>query len=169
MHKKLIFSPLVLALFFLCNGCKIYNFSGANIPPDVKTVSVENFVNESGLGPARLAQIFSEKLRDYMQTNSTLRGVKNNGDLQFEGSIVGFVVGPAAPTGTEISALNRLTIRLKVKFTNTKTEAQSFEKEFSFFADYNQTESLASVENRLVDEISTQIVFDIFNAALSNW
>ena len=160
---------LIFIFLLFLNACKIYNFSGANLPPDTKTVSIDNFINESGLGPARLAQIFSEKLRDYMQTNSSLRGVKNNGDLQFEGSITRFAVSPVAPTGTEVSALNRLTITVKVKFTNVKYENQSFDKEFSFYDDYQQSESLANVENRLVETITTQIVFDIFNASLSNW
>lgn len=156
-------------LMLSTSSCGIYNFTGANISPDIKTVSVENFINETGLGPPRLAQNFSEKLRDYLQSNSTLRGVKRDGDLHFEGSIVSYTITPIAPTGQELASRNRLTVKFKVKFINTKDEKQNFEQEFSNYEDYEQRQSLSSVEESLLEIIMERTSFDIFNKALSNW
>lgn len=166
LTKKLL---LVVATLTLLSSCGIYNFTGANIPPGIKTVSVVNFTNQTGLGPPRLPQNFTEKLRDYLQSNSTLRGVDRNGDLQFEGSIVGYTITPLQPTAQEISAQNRLTITIKIKYTNTVIEKESFETPFSFYFDYAQNKSYNSIEDEALETITTQIVFDIFNKALSNW
>ena len=71
------------------SGCGVYSFTGTSISPDVKTISVQNFVNETGLGPTRLSQTFTEKLKEYFLQNSNLKLVKYDGDLQLEGSIIG--------------------------------------------------------------------------------
>jgi hypothetical protein len=159
----------LLPFFLFLGSCRIYNFSGANLPPDIKTVSVENFPNNSGLGPPTMSQIFTEKLRDYLQTNSSLRGVPRNGDLQFRGYISQYNLKPIAPTGSETASQTRIEIIIKVEFTNTKYEEQSFSQDFSRYADFQQSQSLASVENQLVEQILDDIVLDIFNKSLSNW
>ncbi|MFN0048385.1 MAG: LptE family protein [Cytophagales bacterium] len=160
---------VVIILISALSSCGVYNFTGANIPPEIKTVSVVNFTNQTGLGPPRLPQNFTEKLRDYMQSNSTLRGVNKDGDLQFEGSIVGYTITPQAPTAQELSSRNRLTISIKVKYINTVKEKEGFEAPFFFYFDYPQSQSLSQVEDQAIEEITNQIVFDIFNKALSNW
>jgi len=167
-NYALQFLALTIA-FSTLSSCGIYNFTGANIPPEIKTVSVDNFINETGLGPPRLPQNFSEKLRDYMQSNSTLRGVRKDGDLQFEGSIIGYTISPIGPTAQELASRNRLTITIKVKFINTVKEKESFEQPFNFYFDYPQSQSLTQVEDEAIETITNQIVFDIFNKALSNW
>jgi hypothetical protein len=116
-----------------------------------------------------LAQNFTEKVRDYFQSNSSVRIVRSEGDLKMEGVIVGYSVTPQAPTATESASLNRLTIRVKVQFENTKDTTNKFNQEFSFYGDYDQKKSLNDVETDLLETISNQIVFDIFNKALSNW
>ena len=65
--------------------------------------------------------------------------------------------------------MNRLTITVNVKFTNTKTPAQNFEKSFTQFADYESTKSLNMVEEELVKEITDKLTNDIFTASLVNW
>lgn len=160
----------VVVSFLGLQGCGIYNFSGANLPPDIKTVSVENFINETGLGPPRLQQNFSQKLRDYLQANSTLRGVAKDGDLHFEGSITRYYIEPVAPTGNEISRFSRLKVHFKVKFTNTKYEKLSFEQEFVNYEDFLSSQPLTAVENELLELIMDRTIFDVFNKALlSNW
>ena len=62
------------------------------------------------------------------QTNLDL--VTKNGDLHFEGSITGYKVTSVAIQGNETAALNRLTITVKVKFTNTKDSSLDFETNF---------------------------------------
>ncbi|HAR19524.1 MAG TPA: hypothetical protein DCR46_02620 [Cytophagales bacterium] len=165
---------LFLGFVFYClSSCGIYSFTGTSISPDIKTISIRNYTNETGLGPAILSQNFTEKLKEYFLQNSNLKLVKTNGDLQLEGSIISYALGPVgAQQGTnqfQTGQQNRLTIRVRTKFTNTKDESLNYEKEFSFYDDFTLNQSLSTVENQKVETITDQIVLDIFNASVANW
>lgn len=160
---------LCLLLLLILSGCGVYNFTGGSIPSDVKNISIAVFYNESGSGPPTMSQQLTEKLKDYYQSNSKLSIVNSNGDWQLSGMIVGYTVSPLAPKANETTALSRLTITVKAEFINTKNEEQNFNQNFSFYGDFDQSKSLTEVENKLVDEILQQIVFDIFTKTTSNW
>ncbi|WP_378410092.1 LptE family protein [Rhodocytophaga aerolata] len=142
-----------------------------SLSPDVQTISVSNFINNSGGGPANITQNFTERVKEYFQQNSTLKIYQPDGtaDLLLEGAITGYDVTPIAPTEGQFAALNRLTVRVQVKFTNTKDETQNFDSPFSFYADFDQSRTLTSVENELLTVIFDQIVLDIFNKSVANW
>ena len=88
---------------------------------------------------------------------------KKNGDLKFEGEIIGYDVQPIAIQGDETSALNRLTMTVKVRYTNTFDREKDFVLNFSRFADYQSSNDLASVEETLIQEINDQLTQDIFD------
>lgn len=168
---------LFAAVLLTAGGCRVvrYSFTGTSIDPDVyKTISVNMFFNNAGNGPANLAQRFSEQMRDYYQNNSSLRIVGNGtGDLHFEGAIVGYELSPVAPTGdqgTQVQAsLSRLTIRVQVKFVNTKDEEQNFDQPFSAYEDFPQAQTLSQVEASLIPVITERIILDVFNRSVANW
>ena len=165
-------SWFLLLLLIWNSACGIYSFTGASVSPDIKTLSVLNFDDRSGSGPTFLAQAFSEKTREYFQRNTNLGLVNREGDLQLEGSISQYSLSPVAPVGSqgvERAAQTRLTIAVKVRFTNSKNSKQNFEQVFSFFQDFDQGKSFASVERELIETISDQIILDIFNKSLANW
>lgn len=151
------------------SGCGIYSFTGASVSPDIKTVSIQYFQNNAPLIQPRLSQIFTEALRERFVSQTNLSLITKNGDLNFEGSITGYGVQPVAIQGNDQAALNRLTITVSVKFTNTKSEKQSYETSFSRFADYSSATELTSVEEELMKNITDQLVGDIFNKAMVNW
>ena len=169
-------SFLAFLLFtMLLQACGVYSFTGATLPPTINTISIQPFFNDTGNGPPNLSQNFTERLRDYFQSNTDLALVDTDGDLQLDGSIVGWQLSPVAPTATgnnqpDRAGLQRLTITVAVNFINTQDEQQSFERNFSFYADYNpQQTDFAAEEQRLIDEISETIIFDIFNNTVANW
>ena len=169
--------PVFLLLILAVSGCGIYSFTGANISPDVKTVSIEYFSNEAGDGPPNLSQQFTEKMKDYFQNNTNLAfDNSGNGDLQFTGAITGFNYAPMAPTSSgnpnepDVAGQQRLTITVKVQYSNTKDDEYDFDRSFSFYADYNpSTTQLSAVEPDLIDQIFDAIILDIFNASVANW
>jgi Lipopolysaccharide-assembly len=146
-----------------------YSFSGASIPPEAKTVSVLYFTNNASLAPPTLSQVFSEALRDKLSTQTRLGLVKKGGDLNFEGSIIGYETKPIMIQSTDQAAMNRLTITVNVKYTCSFDDKKNFEQTFSRFFDYSSDKSLASVENDLIGNINLQLVQDIFNRALNDW
>ncbi len=169
--KRVIFLALLLITAgYIFSSCKIsYSFTGANISPDVKTFSVYYFPNRAQLVNPTLSQEFTESLREKLQRQTSLDEVQENGDLEFEGQITGYEVRPMAIQKEDLAALNRLTITIKVKFTNNKDTEQSVERSFSAFEEFDSTSSLADVEDGLVPEILKKINEDIFNATIANW
>ncbi|MCG8305844.1 MAG: LPS assembly lipoprotein LptE [Cytophagales bacterium] len=175
IRRLLIFSYSVITI----TACGVYSFTGANISPDIKTISIQTFYDEVGTGPPNLSQLFSEKIRDYYQQNTSLTIIDNEGDLQLEGSIVGYRLSPMAPRASgsqnfedaDIAALQRLTITVKVTYLNTQDDSYDFEgQNFSFFLDYDpEKQDFNSIEASLVEEIYDAIILDIFNASVANW
>lgn len=166
---RFAFALCILAVIAL-QGCKIhYSLSGASIPPEAKTVSVQYFQNNASLAPPTLSQKFTEALRDKLSTQTRLGLVSRGGDLDYEGSIIGYNTAPIAIQSTDQAALNRLTISVNVKYTCVFDEKKNFEQTFSRFYDYPSTQSLASVEDQLIQEINDQLVQDIFNRSLNDW
>ena len=169
---------LVLLLPLLFSGCSVkYSFTGTNINYElVKTFSVENFFNDSGGGPANMEQRFTETLKEYYQRNTQLELVRNNGDLQFSGSIVRYSLSPQAvvssgdPNLPDRAGQMRLTISVEVDYLNLSNEEENKKQTFTFFQDYDpRTVTLLDVENQLVEDIFETIIQDIFTATVANW
>ena len=171
MQRKLIlFSLCALLAGGIVNSCKIsYSFTGANIAHDVKTFSVYYFPNRARLVNPTLSQMFTEALREKLQRQTSLDELEENGDLIFEGQITGYEVRPMSIQKEDMAALNRLTVRINLKYTNNKDTEQNVERSFSAFEDFDSTSSLSDVEDGLVPEIIKKLTEDIFNATLANW
>ena len=165
------------ALLLLTTACGIYSFDGASIDYNqTKTLSIANFINESGSGPPNMGITFTEGLKDYFQRRTKLELIQRQGDLQFEGEIANYTVRPQAisssgsSTVADGTGLMRLTISVALAFTNTKNEDVNLQQSFSFFADYDpETTTLNAVEDDLVEEIFEQLYFDIFQASVAQW
>lgn len=157
-------------LMVLFASCRVsYSFTGASISPNVKTVSIAYFPNNAGLVVPTLSRTFTDALRDYFTSQTNLNLVDRNGDLNLEGAITQYAVQPVAIQGNETAALNRLTIVVSVKFTNKTDSKQVWENTFSRYQDYPSTSNLVSVQEKLIGEITDQLVQDIFNKAVVNW
>ncbi|MFT5886421.1 MAG: hypothetical protein ACI9IP_002888 [Arcticibacterium sp.] len=163
---KLLFG---LAILGLLQGCGIYSFTGTTLSPDLKTVTIQNFGIGVAGGPQDLTIDFNEALKEYYQRNTNLKLVPTEGDLFLGGSIVKYEMTPLATTASDKAAMNRLTVTVEVSFQNSMTEDESFEKEFSFYQDFPQEQSLTDVEKSLVPKIIDQLVLDIFGATAAQW
>ncbi len=161
----LIFS--ILPLMQACKGG--YSFTGAEINPNIKTITIKFFPNRASLVQPNLSNVFTETLKDKFVSQTNLELVNFGGDLTLEGEIVNYTVSAQSYQGNETAALNRLTITVKVKYTNDIEPDKSFENSFSRYADFDSQQSLSSVESSLIEEISKELSIDIFNKALANW
>jgi hypothetical protein len=164
----------VLILSLLLNSCKIgYSFSGASISPAVKSVFVDFFANRARVVNPTLSQTFTEAMKDKFINESGLSLAPDQGDLEFSGEINGYDVRPLSiqqgTQGQDFASMNRLTISVKVVFTNNKDHAQDFNTSFSAYYDWESTRSLNSVESTAVEVIVDQLMNDIFNKSVANW
>jgi hypothetical protein len=161
---------LLIAIIGL-TGCTVkYSFTGASIPTESKTVSIYDFPNLAPLVNPTLSNTFSEALKDKFVSLTRLQLVSEYGDLEFSGAIVDYRTQPMAiQANSDVAAQNRLTISIKVKFTNAQNPKSNFDTNFSRFADYDSDRDLSTVESALVDEILEQLIDDIYNKAVVNW
>ncbi|HEU5292726.1 MAG TPA: LptE family protein [Cyclobacteriaceae bacterium] len=171
-------SKLGWLLFVCCacisTSCGVYSFQGTTT--NAKNISIDEFYNNTDLGPANLGQTFTNRLKDYFIQNTNLSVIQSNGELQLEGIITAYTLTPIAPTSTgDQSQINsasstRLTITVKANYINTLDESMSFkDKSFSFFKDFSNDQTLADIEEQLIKQIFDQISLDIFNASVANW
>ncbi len=170
LKKSLIIFLTALLTTGIFNSCKVgYSFTGANISPAVKTFSVYYFPNRARLVNPTLSQSFTEELREKLQRQTSLNELAEDGDLIFEGQITGYDVRPMAVQKDDLAALSRLTITVRVKYTNSIDPDQSIDRSFSAFEDFDGSQTLTAVEDGLVPEIISKLTEDIFNATLANW
>jgi hypothetical protein len=160
-------TAILMAAFM--QGCGVYSFTGASIPPAAKTISVQQFPNNAPLVQPMLSQLFTDALRDKFASQTNLSQIPANGDLAFDGAITDYRTQPVAITGDETAALNRLTIAVRVIYTNRFDEKQNFETTFSRYEDYESSRALSEVEDQLMAEIIEALVQDVFNSSVVNW
>jgi len=173
MYRPKYSIALGFVFVLLLAGCA-FNFGfkptpGGDPEYDGKKLSVTNFQSIAPLAPSTFGQSFTESLRDIFITQSKVTLVKDRGDVALEGSITGYNVKPVAITSNETAANNRLTITIKVSCVNNVKPKESFEQTFSRFADFDGTQDLSQVEDELIEEITEQLVQDIFNQTFGDW
>ena len=150
-------------------SCGIYSFTGASISADIETVSVGYFQNNASMVQPTLSNIMTESLKDKFISQTNLSLTDAIGDLQFEGEITGYKVTPIAIQANETAAQNRLTISVKVAFTNNLDENQNYSQSFSHYADFDSSQDLSIIEIELIDQIVEVLSENIFNKAVANW
>lgn len=165
--------PYLLAVSFmvLCfaPGCGVYSFTGASIPPEAKTVSVQFFQNKAQLIEPTLSPLFTDALRDKFVNQTTLEMVDKNGDLALDGEIMEYRTTPVAIQEDQTAALNRLTISVNVRFVNKYEPDKDFESKFTQFIDYPSESNLNSIAGELIESLNEMLATDIFNKAVINW
>ncbi|GAB5539503.1 MAG: hypothetical protein Salg2KO_16060 [Salibacteraceae bacterium] len=167
MSNKITTSLIGLVLIF--SGCKVnYSFTGASVTPGVNTISIQTFPSYAPQGPPTLSQDFSETLKDIFLTQTNLTLVKNNGDLLMEGEITDYRIQSEA-ISNDRATQNKLTITVKVRYTDTKDDTKSYEQTFSNFAQFDANTNISSVESQLIEEINERLTQDIFNKSLGSW
>ena len=166
IRKFTLLSMSILLLMMSAFG--IYSFTGASMSPETKTVAVYLFQNNANLVVPTLSQTITESLKDRIVTQTNLQLTRSTADIEFEGKIIDYSVRPMSLQGNNVTSQNRLSIAVKVKYTNKKEDAKSFEYTFTRYADFPGTKNLPDVENELIKIINTQLIDDIFNKAFVN-
>ncbi|MBM3176889.1 MAG: LptE family protein [Bacteroidetes bacterium] len=163
-----------MVLCVMLQGCIHYSMSG--VSTTATNISVDQFFNNTELAPANLGAEFTNKVKDYFIQNSNLSVVAENGQLALEGVITDYRLAPIAPTASGSSArvdqaaLTRLTISVKINYTDTVEPKNSFkDRTFSFYQDFDNNQDFQAVQKDLEKKIFEQILIDLFNATIANW
>ncbi len=172
--KKIIYlATFALSLVLVSCGYRVgYTLSGASIPPAATTFSVAYFPNNATMVAPILSSEMTDALKQIFLNRTRLKEVNEGGDFAFEGEIVNYTSTTASVTAgaeNDYGSLNRLTVVVRVRFTNVVEPESSFSKNYTAFEDYDSSKLLTSVEGELITLIVAQIADDIFQDAASNW
>ena len=146
IKKLLLLLPVCTALLFALTGCvPRYTFNGSALDYSVyKTIHVANF-------PIRAALVYPP----LQQT--------------FEGEITQYYLTPQAVTEDAYASRTRLTIGVRIKYTDNKAENKDIDQSFTAYRDFDSSQMLTDVQDELCQQISEELVQLIFNATLGNW
>ena len=164
-------SILTIGALFLISACTIsYKFNGASIDySKVKTISVSDFTNNAALVYAPLATNLTDGIKDLYQRQTRLEQVRRGGNLELEGEITGYTLTPMAVSADSYAAETKLTITVKVRFTNNIAPEESFEKTYSAYQSFDSSQLLNDVQEELCNTMIAEIADQIYNDTVAKW
>lgn len=164
-------SFLILILAVLMQGCiPSYKFNGSALNYDIyKTIDITDFPIRAALVYPPLQQTFENKLLDTVTRQTRLQEIDGNADLEMTGEITGYSLSPQAVGEDAYATETRLTITVRVKYTDTKNPENDIDQNFSAYRQFSSTLMLTDVQDELCNEICDELVNLIFNATLGNW
>ena len=165
----------LLCIFYILQSC--YSFKTAGIPPGMETFYVAEFENTTSNVVPTLATDFAQKLVDKIRTEGKLIPTEYEPHVEFSGAITTFRVSSVAPEEGQTTAFNRLDIGVRIDFKNNlegdvaneNDPTKQWSQTFTFFEDYAADVNLLDVQDELINNITDQIVEDIFNKAFTDW
>jgi len=167
-EMKLLFVSLIALLVVSCSIS--YKFNGSSIDyTKTKSISISDFPNTAELVYPPLSQAFSEALRDSYTKQTRLQLLKRGGDLNLEGEIVGYTLTPLAISADSYASQTKLTLTIKVRFTNNKSPDEDFEKSYTTFQTFDSSNMLTAVQDALMKQMITDIVDNIYNDTVAKW
>jgi hypothetical protein len=147
-----------------------YAFNGASIDyTQTKTIAIADFLNNAEYVYPPLAQNFTEKLRDTYTRQTRLQLLKSEGDLNLEGEITSFVFTPMAIAADSYASETKLTIIMRVRFSNKANPEDDYEKQYSAFQTFDSDRTIEEVQEELTSIMITEICDNIFNDTVAKW
>lgn len=169
IKKTTLISIVISCVLFISTSCTgfQYTLKGGKIPGS--TFSIENFENIAPLGSPSISIWVQDLLRDRLLKETSLKYKSEDGDANFVGTIVSYRISPELGTGDNIVDLNRLTISLKVVYSNGVDEKNDFTKTFTAYDQFKSDEDISLKEEELIETIGEDLVSQIFNEVLIDW
>lgn len=162
---------LLLVLLLVLQACSVsYKFNGASINyQTTKSISIADFPNNAALVYPQLSNMLSETIRDQYVRQTRLQVLTKGGNLELEGEIVGYELTPMAISADSYASETKLTLTVKVSFTNNVAPEESFERTYSAFQVFDATKLLTDVQEELCNTMVTEIAESIYNDTVARW
>lgn len=166
---KLLLAGVLLTC--LTSACRItFTLNGAAIDYNVyKTIQVGDFPIRAALVYAPLQTTFENELLNYISRNTRLQTTDSGADLSLEGEITQYNLTPQAVTEDAYASKTRLTIGVRVKYTDNRNDKNNVDQTFTAYRDFDASQLLIDVQDQLCQEISEELVELIFNSTIGNW
>ncbi|MCQ2348078.1 MAG: LPS assembly lipoprotein LptE [Paludibacteraceae bacterium] len=166
--KKIV---IIGILGMVLSSCAIsYKFNGASIDyATTHNISIADFPNMAALVYAPLSQDLSEGIRDLFARQTRLEILRKGGQLELEGEITGYDLANMSIAADSYAAETKLTITVRVRFTNNINPDESFEKTYTAYQTFDSNQLLTDVQDELCATMITEIAESIYNDTVAKW
>lgn len=169
-HQLIIWLTLAATVVTLSSCMISYRFNGASIDySKTQSISIADFPNNAAMVNPNLSNNLSEGIRDIYSRQTRLQILRRGGDMELEGEIVDYALTPMAISADNLSAETKLTITIKVRFTNNKAPEESFEKTYSAYQTFDSSRLLTDVQDELCATMITELAENIYNDTVAKW
>jgi len=167
VHRAL-FSFFIVVSLSGCAGCP-YSFTGASVPPHLKTIAIPIVEDQSGFGDATLRDQFSRQLLQRFVNDATLQpSDRTNADSILEGVITGVKDAPVVVEGGDQVSKRRVSVTAHMTFRDLKLRKKVWEKDFTQWGDYPSGGG-PTQRNDGISEALRKITEDILNETVAGW
>ncbi len=155
----------------MLQACAIsYKFNGASIDySTTKSIAIAEFPNQAALVYPQLSSMLSETIRDIYSRQTRLEVTRRNGDLELEGEITGYSLTAMAIAADSYAAETKLTITVRVRFTNNNAPEENFEKTYTAYQTFDSNRLLTDVQEELCTTMTQEIAESIYNDTVAKW
>jgi hypothetical protein len=156
---RLVAAACCAAVFIRCGA---YSFSGATLPPHLKTVAVPLFDNRSP--EYGVDQRITDAVIEAVTRDNTLKiADPSNADCQLRGTLTRLEDRAGQYDSNEEASTYRITITVQATFEDLHKKTVIWQNSFSAFGTYGTDRDAGITE--AVDKLTT----DIVNKMVSNW
>jgi hypothetical protein len=167
LHRVVVSLVLAAALSG-CAGCP-YSFTGASVPPHLKTIAIPIVEDQSGFGDATLRDQFSRQLQQRFINDGTLQpSDRTNADSILEGVITGVRDAPVVVEGGDQVSKRRISVTAHMTFRDVRLRKKVWEKDFTQWGDYSSGGG-PTQRNDGISEALRKITEDILNETVAGW
>ena len=151
-------------------GCGVYSFSGASIPDHLRTVAVPIAEDRAGGGTPGIERLLTDALVSLFADRSrlSLEPDEDQADAVVRATIERYGVTPAAVTGDDRAALNRVSLAVRVVVRDRVEDEDLLDRSFTASEDFSPDEGLQGEADAATAALE-QIARDAFTAATSDW
>lgn len=148
-------------------GC--YSFTGASLPPHIRTVAVPLADDISGFGQSDVRQAVTDMLiRKFTNEGSLQVTNRTRSDALVEVTITNVIDENAGVRANEQLTTRRVTIVADVVYRDQKKQKDVWQRRFQQSADYPIEQNLAGLRNAL-QAAEEKICEEILLSVISNW
>jgi hypothetical protein len=166
-HTALAGVWAVTLMAMIAFGC--YSFTGASVPPHLKTIAVPLVEDQSSIGEPGLREQFTRTLTNLFISDNSLQVVdRKNADAILEGVISSVTDAPSVVAEGEQVRARRITMSVRFSLQDMKLRKKMWEKTFSNWGDY--LSGVGQSQRKVgIDEAIRKLTEDILLETVSGW
>mgnify|MGYP003597813926 CR=1 FL=1 len=175
LNKKKLILIAALNLLFVgliainFTSCCAYSFTGASVPPHLKTIAIPIADDRSGSGEPGLRESLNQKLiQQFIDDNTLQVSERTSANAVLECSIVSLNDAPAIVSAGEDITSRRITIGVRVIYRDLVKRLTVYEKTFSNYSDYPSNDPITGRQSA-IDAAIELISEDILLDTVSGW